>query len=109
MTLKPQGASALDEREAARWEQIRSQGKARFVWTHGVVRWGGVMCVLSLGFFQHAHYGDIFSLEGRWDLRVLVALLTWIFVGHGYGRSTWNRMEERYQTYLSLKGRTRLF
>ncbi|HAZ41002.1 MAG TPA: hypothetical protein DCY52_01920 [Methylococcaceae bacterium] len=102
-------ADSLNDAEAARWEGIRCQGKSRFIWTQGVLRWGGVMFAFSLGLFQHAHYGSVFSLEGRWEVRVFVALLTWIFVGYGYGRSSWNRMEARYQTYLSLKGRTRLF
>jgi hypothetical protein len=107
--LRIERASALNEAEAARWEKVRSLGKSRYIWTQGVLRWGGVMFAFSLGLFQHAHYGAVFSFEGRWDVRFLMALLTWIFVGHGYGRSSWNRMEERYQNYLSLKGRTRLF
>lgn len=101
--------SALNEFEAARWEAVRAYGKSRFIWTQGVLRWGGVMFAFSVGLFQHAHYGAVFSLEGRWEIRILVALVTWIFVGYGYGRSSWNRMEERYQTYLSLKGRSRIF
>ena len=107
--MKIERTSALSEIEASRWEQIRSHGRSRFIWTHGVLRWGGVMFAFSLGLFQHAHYGAVFSLEGRWDVRFLVALVTWIFVGYGYGRSSWNRMEERYHVYLSLKGRSRLF
>lgn len=107
--MKIESASVLSEAEAVRWERIRSHGKPRFIWTQGVLRWGGVMFAFSLGLFQHAHYGHVFSLEGRWEIRVLAALLTWVFVGYGYGRSSWNRMEERYHAYLSLKGRSRLF
>lgn len=107
--MKPEGTAALTDAEAARWERVRQQGKARFIWTQGVLRWGGVMFAFSLGLFQHAHYGAAFTLEGRGEIRILVALATWIFVGFGYGRSSWNRMEQRYQTYLSLKGRSRWF
>ena len=99
----------MDDAEAVRWEKVRRRGKSHFIWSQGVLRWGGLMFAFSLGLFQHAHYGAVFSLEGRWDIRLLVALLTWVFVGYGYGRSSWNRMEERYQNYLSLKGRSRLF
>lgn len=107
--MKITGGPGLSDAEALRWERVRADGKRRFVWTYGVLRWGGMMFAFSLGLFQHAHYGSIFSLEGRWDVRVVVALVTWIFVGYGYGRSSWNRMEDRYHTYLALKGRSRVF
>jgi len=61
--LKIGGAPALNEAQAERWESVRRQGRARYIWTHGVLRWGGVMFAFSLGLFQHAHYGAVFSLE----------------------------------------------
>ena len=107
--MKIDRATALTESEALRWEQSRKAGKTRFIWTHGVLRWGGMMFAFSLGLFQHAHFGHVFSLEGAWQARLLVAALTWVFVGYAYGRSQWHRTEERYHAYLALKGKSRFF
>jgi hypothetical protein len=102
-------AKALSESEALRWEEVRVLGKPRFIWTQGVLRWGGMMWAFSLGLFQHAHFGSVFSLEGAWEVRWVVATLTWVLVGYGYGRSLWHRTEERYHAYLALMGKSRFF
>jgi hypothetical protein len=55
------------------------------------------MLFFSMGVFQHAHFGNVLSFEGNWPLRWLLGLITWVFVGYGYGRSQWRRNEEDYQ------------
>ena len=67
------------------------------------------MFAFSLGLFQHTYFSSLISLEGRWEVRLMVALLTWSFVGYGYGRSLWGRMEARYRNYLAIKGSLRIF
>jgi hypothetical protein len=79
------------------WRKIRAGGKNRFIWTHGVVQWGGFMFFFSLGVFQHSHYGDVFSTEGNLPFRLILALLVWVFVGYLYGQSRWRRNEQEYQ------------
>jgi hypothetical protein len=79
------------------WRKTRAGGKQRFIWTHGVVQWGGFMFFFSLGVFQHSHYGDVFSTEGNLPFRLILALLVWVFVGYLYGQSRWRRNEQEYQ------------
>jgi hypothetical protein len=67
-----------------------------YVWTHGVLRWGGFMLCFSLAVFQHSRFGSVFSTEGNLPFRVVVAALTWTFVGYLYGRSNWRKHEEAY-------------
>ena len=81
------------------WERERAGGMRRFIWSHGVLRWGGFMFCFSLAVFQYAHYGAPFSTAGNWLMRMVIALVTWIFVGYGYGRSQWRRNEQIYQRY----------
>ncbi len=79
-----------------RWEKIRARGKSRFIWTHGVIQWGGFMFFFSFVLFQYRHYGDVFSTEGNLPFRIIFALLVWTFVGCLYGRSRWLRNEQEY-------------
>ena len=85
-----------DDAWRAEWERLRQQGKTRFIWSYGVLRWGGFMFFFSLAVFQFAHFGHPFSLEGNGLMRLLIALPTWVFVGYCYGRSQWQRNERRF-------------
>jgi len=67
-----------------------------FIWSHGVLRWGGFMFFFSMAVFQYAHFGNVLSTEGNWPLRVLLGLATWVLVGYAYGRSQWRRNEQDY-------------
>lgn len=80
----------------AEWERTRAKGKRHFIWTHGVLRWGGFMFVFSTVVFQHQVFGDIFSTEGNLPFRLLFGASVWIFVGYLYGRSRWARNEQEY-------------
>ncbi len=84
--------------QRAAWAHLRAGGMRRYVWSWGVLRWGGFMFCFSMAVFQYAHFGAVFSTQGHWQLRVAVALLTWIFVGYGYGRSQWRRNEHIFQS-----------
>ncbi|MDV3241616.1 MAG: hypothetical protein LOY00_07525 [Methylocaldum sp.] len=90
----------------AEWEQTRARGKRRFVWTHGVLQWGGFMFVFSTMVYQHQVFGDIFSTQGNLPFRLILGVLVWTFVGYLYGRSKWQRNEREYaeQTKSRNKG-----
>ena len=79
------------------WRKTRAGGKNRFIWTHGVLQWGGFMFCFSLGVFQHSHYGSLFSTEGNLPFRLGLALVVWVFVGYLYGQSRWRRNEQEYR------------
>ena len=59
------------------------------------------MFFFSMGVFNYTHFGQLFSSEGHWGMRIVVALLTWMFVGYGYGHSQWRRNEQIYQPQMS--------
>ncbi len=94
---RPSASGPWSDEQLDRWARLRRGGMRHFIWSHGVLRWGGFMFWFSLAVFQYAHFGTPFSLEGNWLLRVLLALLTWTFVGYGYGRSQWHRNEAIYR------------
>jgi hypothetical protein len=83
------------ERLAA-WEKARARGMRHFVWSHGVLQWGGFMFFFSMAVFQYSRFGNLFSTEGNLPFRLLLAAATWIFVGYLYGRSMWRRNEREY-------------
>ena len=88
--------SSWSPERLAAWEKTRVRGMKYFVWSHGVLRWGGFMFFFSLVVFQYSHFGSVLSTEGNWLLRVLLAALTWVYVGRLYGRSLWLRNEREY-------------
>ncbi len=90
----------------AQWENIRRQGKRRFIWNHGVFQWGGFMFFFSLAFFQYQRYGSMFSMEGNLPFRLLFGALIWIFVGYLYGQSRWRRNEQEYLRQAKETGRS---
>jgi len=80
----------------AEWEKLRAGGMRHFVWSYGVLRWGGFMFCFSMAVFQYSHFGDVLSTEGNWPLRLGLTAMTWTFVGWLYGRSQWRRNEQEY-------------
>jgi hypothetical protein len=78
------------------WEKTRALGRTRFIWTHGVLQWGGFMFFFSMAVFQHRHYGHLLSIEGNLPFRLSLALVVWAFVGYLYGKSRWESNEQQY-------------
>ncbi len=79
------------------WEKTRALGQKRFIWTHGVLQWGGFMFFFSFAVFQHRHFGHVFSTKGNLPFRLILALIVWVYVGYLYGGSRWRRNEQEYQ------------
>jgi hypothetical protein len=94
--MKKAMKKAWTDDQLEQWAKTRAQGKQRFVWTHGVLQWGGFMFSFSFAVFQHRHFGDVFSTEGNLPFRLILALSVWIYVGYLYGRSRWLRNEQAY-------------
>ena len=83
------------------WEKTRALGKNRFIWTHGVLQWGGFMFFFSFSIFQHRNFGHVLSTEGNLPFRLILALSVWIYVGYLYGRSRWRKNEQEYLAQTS--------
>lgn len=60
------------------------------------------MFFFSTGVFNYAHFGQVISLEGNWGMRTLLGLLTWTFVGYGYGHSQWRRNEQIFRSQVGI-------
>ncbi|MBM4201135.1 MAG: hypothetical protein FJ189_07600 [Gammaproteobacteria bacterium] len=78
------------------WERLRSRGRSRFIWSYGVLRWGGFMFCFSLTLFQYRQFGNPWSLDGNALLRLILGGAVWAYVGYLYGRSVWSRNEREY-------------
>lgn len=88
------------------WKNLRARGMRHFVWSYGVLRWGGFMFFFSMAVFQYSHFGSVLSTEGNWLFRALLAAITWTFVGWLYGRSQWRRNEREYAAQRPDRGGT---
>ena len=89
-------SSERSDRRFDTWERARAMGRSRFIWSHGVLRWGGFMFFFSLAVFQYRQFGSPWSLEGNFLLRLLLGGSIWAYVGYLYGRSLWHRNERDY-------------
>lgn len=85
----------LTERARA-WATVRTQGRQRYIWGYGVLRWGGLMFCFSLAVYHYRQFGSVISSEGHLWFRLLLGALVWTCVGYLYGRSSWHRNERGY-------------
>lgn len=83
------------------WEEIRARGRKQYIWSHGVLRWGGFMFCFSLGVYHYRQFGTVFSAEGYLWFRLLTAALVWTYVGYLYGRASWHQNEREYLAQTS--------
>jgi 4-hydroxybenzoate polyprenyltransferase len=82
--------SALHNRQRKKWGKKRRLGKRSFIVRRGVLRWGGIMFVLTT--FTHA-----LTCHGKPDgMLVLSALIACPFAGYLWARSMWYVNERRY-------------
>lgn len=93
--MKIKQTSSSSER-LRRWQETRALGEARFIWSYGVLRWGGFMFCFTTVFYQYRRYGDVLSTEGNLVFRLLFGATIWAFVGWLYGRSQWRRNEREF-------------
>lgn len=85
----------MNDALAAKWSVIRSKGKSRYIWLHGVVLWGWPTALLWTLFTC--------SLQG-WDkisLYLPVALICFSIGGFVAGTWGWARHEHNYERRLA--------
>ena len=83
--------SAMHNRQRKAWEKKRRLGKRSFVVYRGVLRWGGIMFVLTM-------ITNVFARHMKLDWRLVVSLLiACSFAGYVWARCVWHVNENRFQ------------
>ena len=81
---------ALRNRQRKKWEKRRRLGKRSFIVLRGVLRWGGIMFLLTA--FTHA-----ITCHGKPDGRLMLsALIACPLAGYLWARCMWYVNERRY-------------
>lgn len=93
--MRRENASGLSEGTRA-WVSIRARGRRRYIWYHGVLRWGGFMFCFSLAIYQYRQFGSVISTEGHLWFRMAFGALVWTYVGYLYGRASWHQNEREF-------------
>jgi hypothetical protein len=82
--------SAVHNRQHRAWEKKRRQGKRRFVYYWGVLRWGGAMFVLTM-------ITNVVVRHMKMDWRLVASLLIACpFAGYIWARCIWHVNENRF-------------
>jgi|CZKF01.1.fsa_nt_gi hypothetical protein len=83
--------SAMHNRQHKAWEKKRRHGKRSFIVYHGVLRWGGIMFVLTT-------ITNVFTHHGKPDwIFEISALIACPFAGYLWAWGMWNVNERRFQ------------
>ena len=77
---------------AAQWAELRSQGKWRFAWRTGVLRWGLIMCAIFVGIQTAQHPNRIFFI-------LAFNIPLWLCAGFLFGLLTWLLSDWSFQRY----------
>jgi len=88
--------SAVHNRQVKAWEKKRRLGKRSFILYRGVLRWGGIMFVLTM--FTNV-YGR--HMKMNW-LLVVSSLIACPFAGYLWAWGMWHVSERRYG-YIAKK------
>ncbi len=91
----------------ARWEQIRGKGKARFIWSRGVLGWGIPVAVLySLWMTCSTREGSLAFQPFHVKLLVYLApsLILFPLGGGLWGLVMWMLFEQRYHKVKATSG-----
>ena len=83
--------SAVFNRQRKKWEKKRSRGKRFFILYWGVLRWGGIMCVLTTITNVLARH-----MKLNW-LSEISLLIGSLFSGYVWARCTWYVNERRFK------------
>ena len=86
--------SAMHNRQHKKWEQLRRRGKRSFIVRRGVLRWGGIMFVLTL-------FTNVFGRHMKMNWLLVVSLLIACpFVGYVWARCVWYVNEMHFRDDL---------
>jgi hypothetical protein len=92
-----QGYRPMNEKQAARWESIRSKGRGRYIVVYGVLLWG-----LLTGFFWALAMSAVQGWDRFW-LLLPIALIGFPIGGYFFGAMTWKKTEENYQKWIGTR------
>ena len=83
--------SKVHNRQRKKWEKLRSHGKRSFILYRGVLRWGGIMFLLTM-------FTNVFGrhMELNWQI-VVSSLVACPFAGYLWARCIWHVNERRFQ------------
>jgi hypothetical protein len=82
--------SAMRNRQRLKWEKKRKQGKRSFIVYRGVLRWGGIMFILTT-------ITNVFVRHNKLDWLPVVSLMIGCLVfGYVWARCTWYVNERRF-------------
>jgi hypothetical protein len=82
--------SAMRERQRLKWEKRRKHGKWSFLAYRGVLRWGGIMFVLTM-------FTNVVGLHKKLNWVTSVTLLiACLLVGYVWGLCIWHLNEGRH-------------
>jgi hypothetical protein len=83
--------SAVHNRQRRKWEKTRRNGRGSFIYYRGVLKWGGIMFVLTM-------FTNVFGrhIKLNW-LLVVSSLIACPLAGFLWARSIWYVNENRYQ------------
>ena len=90
--------SFFDELGAAKWQEMKTQGKSQFIFERRILHWA-VPTAVMLSFWVHfrvyeRELSDVWSIEYVWVLLVcLVAALSTAYV---FGLMEWRRMRRKH-------------
>ena len=83
--------STMHNRQRKAWEMKRRLGKRSFIVRRGMLRWGGIMFVLTT-------ITNVFARHGKPDWMFEISLLIACpFAGYLWARSVWYLNERRFQ------------
>ncbi len=93
----------MNEKQKAKWEKTRAEGKWRFVLLHGVVSFGVTMIVctgLMKQLLAYFHITSSGSLEYFWQDLLTIYVPIFLVGGLLMGVSFWRESENNYRAAL---------
>ena len=87
----------VQEKHREAWLQIKAQGKQRYVWRTGVLRWGlavfAIWTPLMLIVGPRTHPLSLGEIIGV----IVISLFLWTVGGYVFGSWMWRTMENKYR------------
>ena len=89
--------AAMINRQHKKWEKKRRRGKRSYILRRGVLKWGGIVFVLTT-------FTNALTCHGKMDWWLELSLLIACpFAGYLWAWGTWNINERRYSGAMKQK------
>ena len=89
--------SAVHKRQLKKWEKLRRRGKQSFIFYRGVLRWGGIMFVLSM-------FTNVFGRHMKVEWRLVASfLIACPLAGYVWARCIWHVNEIRFRDEMKQR------